>query len=65
MLRAIEPKLNFLQGESLANNVGNNLDKNSSSLKTHIPDAVKKIWNSRIFESQDLGVLLKFWRTNK
>ena len=43
MLHTIGPRLHFVQGEILANNVGNNLDKNFSSLKTNVLDVVKKI----------------------
>lgn len=36
MLHTIKPKLNLVQEECLANNVGNNLDGNFSSLKKYI-----------------------------
>lgn len=43
-------RANLVQKESLANNVGNNLDKNFVSFKIHLLNVVKKVGNSRNFK---------------
>lgn len=59
MYITIKPKLTLVWEECLPNNVGNNLDKNFSSLKKYILDVVKKNWNSRILEKSRPGGLIK------
>ena len=41
---------NSVQRESLANNMGNNLDKSFASFKLHLLNVVKKMGNSRNFK---------------